>query len=143
MVLQDKYYIEIRQKFINNFLDKDSDETHKEYFNNRILRSVDGLFHTGYFWDLFKNPKIVEEKLIYDFLNYLSSDIYVLWDNNIYIKDLKYPFFSVLKIQANKVEEILPTLPIDFYLFDETYSRVFAFTHENLGEKRYCLTVNR
>ena len=70
MVLQDKYYIEIRQKFINNFLDKDSDETHKEYFNNRILRSVDGLFHTGYFWDLFKNPKIVEEKLIYDFLNY-------------------------------------------------------------------------
>ena len=141
MIIQNEEFINIRQRFMESFLDTSSDDLHKDYFNNRILKTFDGLFYTGYFWDIFKNPKIVDEEEIFNYLNKLSSNIYVLWDNNIYCRDVKYPYFSVLKISCQEFKSILPSLPLDYYLFDESFSWVFALTHEDIGGKRYCVTM--
>lgn len=139
MVLQDQYFIKIRKKYIDNFLDVSSDILHEEYFNNRILKTIDGLFHTGYFWELFKKPKIIGEKFIFDFLKELSNDIYILWDNNIFNKKINYPIFSILKVLPQEIENMLLTLPSDIYLFDETFKWTFALTHEEVNGKRYCV----
>lgn len=139
MVLQDQNFINTRQKFMRKFLDVSSDILHGNYFNDRILKTVDGLLHTGYFWDLFKNPMVIDEKFVFDFLASLSNDIYILWDNNIFNQKINYPIFSGLEVLPQELGDLLSTLPSDIYLFDETFKWAFALTHEDVNDKRYCV----
>ena len=139
MILENEQFIELRKKFIDNFLDVNSG-SHKDYFENRILRTEDGLRHSGYFWELLKTPEIIKEQDIYEYLSKIYDDtIYVLWDNNIFLDKLKYPFFAALQLKIFEFKKIVNFLPQDYYLFDKAYKWVFAVTHENIGDERYCL----
>ena len=81
----------------------------------------------------------IDEKFIFDFLTGVSKYIYILWDNNIFNQKINYPIFSALKVLPQEIESLLSTLPSDIYLFDETFQWAFAFTHEDVNDKRYCV----
>ena len=142
-IIENKEYIAIRKKFIDAFLNYSNDLLKENYYKNNILNTVDGLFHSGYFWDVLNNPKIIKEDEAIKFLCNNSKNFYILWDNNIYVirEVKKYPIFSALKTNIKEFRDIKNQLPLDIYVFDVDFNWLIAFTHENIEEDRYCLFV--
>lgn len=138
MLLGEKESSGIRELYIDTFLDVNS-----KYYQERILKTVDSIFHAGYFWDIFKNPKIIKKSKILHQINCLQNDIYVIWDNNIYNRGIKYPIFAVLQVSPKDFESLLPELPEDIYIFDDTFTWTYALTHEEIDGKDYCLECNK
>lgn len=144
-VLNEQQSSNIREKFINSFIDKAS-----EYYVNYILKLnnfTDGWCYIGYLWDCFNFFEPIEESFC---LNYIETldEIYIMWDihssERILIPNYwKYPKESVISLSFTEYVLFNKFFPDDIYIFDATFSWCFALTHENddIGN-RHCLFVS-
>ena len=136
-------YLDTRLRFIMSFLDTTVEKENREYFERNILSTVDGLMHTGYFFELFANKTVVSEDGAVDFIKSFDGTINILWDNNIYNADMTaYPLFTVLTVTPEEFIGHLKKLPEVFYVFDENYNWAYAFTNKTTDGKRFCIKTD-
>ena len=129
--------------FIETFVNIDC-----EYYRENIQKKQqfsDGEFSVGYLWDCMVQRKVVSMNFVTDFLQRLSSEVYILWDAHscdlIWIENYwKYPKDAVLCVPADLIPGLLPTLTDDCYFFDKTLTWAIALTHEESKPgRRFCL----
>lgn len=141
-IIKNLNYIELRTSFLNSFIDKNATFEQEHLYEERILKTVDGLLNTGCLWDILKNPNIDKPK---NLINMLSTKniFYVLWDNSIYNIQMKdFDIFSILEVTFDEYLHIRNSIPEDHYCFDATFNWVVFFTHEYLDDgdedNQYC-----
>lgn len=131
----------LRNEYISAFVNCDSPH-YKKYIEQRRM-FTDGMCYVGYLWDCLLNTDVISEYRAKMMLTEKRA-VLIMWDihscERIFIPDYwKYPKTSVL-YAAEWSDSLMPDLPEDLYLFDETFRWSVIFTHEtNDKGRRYCL----
>ena len=123
---------EIRNKYLNTFVNK-----HSDYYKNYIEQTKyfsDGYAYTGYLWDCFKVISIIDTGVCEDILKD-KTDLYVFWDIHSCERVCgerywKYPKDNILSLSYEELKNEVGNLPEDIYVFDKSFSWSIAFTHE-------------
>jgi len=131
----------LRKRYIQKFVNT-SIEYYEKYI--KVLNEyADGFCYSGYLWDCFKDPKVIDPHYIQSQNNRLR-DVYVFWDihskEKIFIEDYwEFGKDSVLLLDFNLLLNNLEHLPEDIYIFDNSLEWTLVLTHEYIGDKRWCL----
>lgn len=128
----------LRERYIDTFIDADSD--HYRKYISRSQEFSDGLCYTGYLWDCIRSWEAIKFSAAIGFLLARSQPVFAFWDvhsaDRIRIKD--YWLFGkkdVLKLTASALLEYLDLLPQDLYIFDASMEWSIVLTHEEEGDE--------
>lgn len=140
---------DLRQKFINEFVNSDS-EHFKKYIDT-LKQYPDGLCYDGYLWDCLKIDYSLRETTMEQAILYLKnkSRVFVMWDifskYRVPIKRIlsdDYPKDTIIEIDSLELCQVIQNewcnqdvtkgkyLPEDIYVFDNTMNWYVVFTHE-------------
>ncbi len=122
-----------RTQYIDHFVNKNCDY----YINNiqHLKLFSDGMCYAGYLWDCVANKTVWMLDEAMAFLRGKDDILYVLWDINSADRILipnywKFPKKAVVSFLSGEIDNILPLLPEDCYIFDETFCWTVILTHE-------------
>lgn len=133
----------VRERFIQTFID-----TSSANFLERIAatRSFwDGEKQTGYLWECFRRcNRISYEQFIAGVMRH--DPVLVMADDLSRVEVVgaplwAYPPGSVISLSPDTLIPLLPALPEDLYVFDESVSWTLALTHEHEGQDRICVEI--
>lgn len=133
---------EIRAKYINTFIDTESEWYQKKIATKREF--IDGLYYTGYLWECLLSFKTITEEDLWSQLVMITDNAFVLWDlhssEKILTKDYwLFPKPSVLLISPKDLREGFQHLPEDIYIFTKEYNKTYILTHEYTdSQQRLC-----
>lgn len=122
----------LRQGYVSRFVKQDS-----QYFRSRIerlQRHADGYYYDGYLWDCLQRPELIRQDAFFEELSHHNA-VYVMSDlhsnNKVRVDDYwSFPKCNVLVTQVTSLPALLPLLPDDLYVFDESLNWSLVVTHE-------------
>lgn len=148
-IIRDSEKIELRNKFIKNFID-----TEHEYYKKNIAKLkeyLNGFCFNGYLWDVLNEPYDSAIMTQENALEYLKQKdmVLVMWDidHNHGIICLNNPKDTIISVKAEELCDLIEYewnadhisedtylanryLPEDIYIFDDTMKWCVIFTHE-------------
>jgi len=154
IIIQDTKQKQLREKFIQNFID-----TTTNYYCKYLTAKnyYDGFYYLGHLWETIPNSNT---RAIYPDEAYkLLSDkdkVFVMWDMRTMTNmgkayHYKVPRDMMIEMNGNELSEVIKTdktlpveqrsfLPEDIYIFDKSLYWYIIFTHEFTENGDLCIT---
>ena len=135
--------ITLRETYLEAFVDTSS-EHYLTYIAARRKFS-DGEHYIGYLWDCLRNRvRITYQRFCLEVVRH--REVFVMADDHSRDRVINaplwpYPPGSVAQLPPNLLLQLLPALPEDIYVFDQSFSWTLVPTHEHDDKRRFCLAV--
>ena len=124
-------------------------DTTSEYYSKYVATKIpcsDGFHSFGYIWDCLRYSKMISFQSLCLELE-KRSEVFTFADDHSHDKIIGaplwiYPIDSIAIFKSKELIEILPELPEDLYIFDESVLWTLVLTHEyNDKQRRFCYQI--